>query len=50
MTLMSMATPIIVSVLAFVFLGERLVLIQGIGAGMIVLSGVTIYFSDIAYK
>jgi len=50
MTLMSMATPIIVSVLALVFLGERLVLIQGVGAGMIVLSGVAIYFSDIAYK
>jgi len=50
MTLMSMATPIIVSVLALVFLRERLVLVQGIGAGMIVLSGVAIYFSDIAYK
>ena len=50
MTLMSMATPIIVSILALVFLGERLVLIQGVGAGMIVLSGVAIYFSDIAYK
>ena len=50
MTLMSMATPIIVSVLALVFLRERLVLIQGIGAGMIVLSGVAIFFSDIAYK
>jgi O-acetylserine/cysteine efflux transporter len=50
MTLMSMVTPIIVSVLALSFLDERLVLIQIVGAGMIVLSGVAIYFSDIAYS
>ena len=49
MTLMSMATPIIVSVLAMVFLDERLVLIQVVGAGLIILSGVAIYFSDVAY-
>jgi drug/metabolite transporter (DMT)-like permease len=49
MTLMSMSTPIIVSVLAVVFLNEHLVWIQIIGAGMILLSGVTIYISDIAY-
>ncbi|MBT3190119.1 MAG: DMT family transporter [Anaerolineae bacterium] len=49
MTLMSMVTPIIVSVLAILFLGEKLILIQIIGAGMIVLSGVVIYLSDIAY-
>jgi drug/metabolite transporter (DMT)-like permease len=49
MTLMSMITPIIVSVLALVFLGERLVLIQIIGGGLIILSGVAIYFSDIAF-
>lgn len=48
MTLMSMATPIIVSVLAMIFLKEQLVRIQFIGAGMIILAGVTIYFSDIA--
>ena len=49
MTLMSMATPIIVSMLAMVFLDERLVWLQVVGAGMIILSGVAIYFSDIAY-
>ena len=48
MTLMSMVTPIIVSVLALVFLGERLVWIQAIGAGIILLSGVVTYLSDIA--
>lgn len=47
MTLMSMATPIIVSLLAIIFLKERLVWIQIIGAGMIILAGVTIYVSDI---
>lgn len=49
MTLMSMVTPIIVSVLALMFLDERLVLIQIVGGGLIVLSGVAIYFSDIAF-
>jgi drug/metabolite transporter (DMT)-like permease len=49
MTLMSMTTPIIVSILAIVFLNEGLVWIQVVGAGMIILSGVAIYFSDIAY-
>ncbi len=48
MTLMSMVTPIIVSVLAVAFLDEKLIWIQGVGAGLIILSGVTIYFSDIA--
>ena len=50
MTLMSMATPIIVSVLAMVFLNEQLAWIQIIGAGMIILAGVAIYVSDFAYK
>ena len=49
MTLMSMATPIIVSVLAMIFLGESLVWIQVVGAGLIILSAATIYVSDIAY-
>lgn len=49
MTLMSMATPIIVSVLAMVILDEKLVLIQIAGAGLIILAGVVIYLSDIAY-
>lgn len=48
MTLMSMATPIIVSVLAVVFLNEKLVGLQIVGGGLIILSGVAIYFSDIA--
>ena len=50
MTLMSMATPIIVSVLAMVFLDERLFWVQVVGAGLIILSGVMIYFSNIAYS
>lgn len=50
MTLMSMATPVIVSALAMVFLDERLVWVQIVGAGLIILSGVAIYFSDIAYS
>ena len=49
LTLMSMLTPVIVSVLAIVFLGESLVAIQLIGAGLIIFSGVVIYFSDMAY-
>jgi drug/metabolite transporter (DMT)-like permease len=48
MTMMSMVTPVFVSLLAMVFLGERLVWIQVIGAGMIILSGVSIYFSGIS--
>ena len=50
MTLMSMATPIMVSVLALLFLDESLVWIQIVGAGLIILSAGTIYISDIAYK
>ncbi|MFC2063536.1 DMT family transporter [Chloroflexota bacterium] len=50
MTLMSMATPIIVSVLAMVFLHEQMIWIQIFGAGLIVLAGVAIYFSDLAIR
>jgi drug/metabolite transporter (DMT)-like permease len=50
MTLMSMVTPVIVGVLAFIFLGERLELVQVIGAGMILSSGVVVFFSDIVYS
>jgi drug/metabolite transporter (DMT)-like permease len=50
MTLMSMVTPIIVSVLAMVFLDERLIGIQVVGAGIIILSGAATYISDIAYS
>jgi len=49
MTLMSMMTPIMVSVLAMVFLGEKLVGIQFFGAGLIVLSAAVIYFRDVAH-
>lgn len=49
LTLMSMLTPVIVSVLAILFLGETLVLVQVIGAGLILISGIVIYFSDMAY-
>jgi len=48
MTMMSMVTPVFVSILAMVFLGERMVWIQVIGAGMIILSGVITYFSGIS--
>jgi drug/metabolite transporter (DMT)-like permease len=48
MTMMSMITPVFVSILAIIFLGERLIWVQWIGAGMIILSGVMIYLSDIA--
>jgi len=49
MTLMSMLTPVIVSLLALAFLGETLVWVQIIGAAIVILSGIVIYFSDIAY-
>jgi len=49
LTLMSMLTPLIVSVLAILFLGESLVWIQMVGAGLILVSGIVIYFSDMAY-
>ncbi len=49
LTLMSMLTPVIVSVLAILFLGESLVWIQMVGAGLILVSGIVIYFSDMAY-
>jgi drug/metabolite transporter (DMT)-like permease len=44
-----MLTPVIVSVLAILFLGETLVWVQVIGAGLILISGIVIYFSDMAY-
>jgi drug/metabolite transporter (DMT)-like permease len=49
LTLMSMLTPVIVSILAILFLGETLVWVQVIGAGLILISGIVIYFSDMAY-
>jgi len=49
LTMMSMLTPVIVTILAILFLGESLTWIQAIGAGLIILSGIVIYFSDMAY-
>jgi drug/metabolite transporter (DMT)-like permease len=49
LTMMSMITPVIVSVLAVIFLDESLIWIQLIGAALIILSGILVYFSDIAY-
>ena len=48
MTMMSMATPIFVSLLAVIFLHETLEWIQMVGGGMIISAGVITYFSDIA--
>jgi uncharacterized membrane protein len=48
MTLMSMVTPIMVSILAMIILRETIVGIQVVGAGMILLSGVMVSFSDIS--
>lgn len=48
MTMMSMATPVIVSLLAMLFLHESLEWVQVVGAGMIISSGVVTYFSGIA--
>lgn len=49
MTMMSMSTPIIVTLLALVFLDEQMVAVQILGAGMIIVAGIATYFSDIAY-
>lgn len=48
MTLMSMATPVLVSILALVFLGERMEGVQMVGAGMILAAGALVYLSDVA--
>jgi hypothetical protein len=49
MTLMSMLTPVVVSLLALVFLGETLVWVQIIAAAKIILSGKVIHISDLSY-
>ncbi len=49
MTMMSMITPVVVSILAILFLGETLIWIQILGVGMILFSGVIVYFSDISH-
>jgi len=48
MTMMSMVTPVIVSLLALSFLNETLAWVQVAGAGMIIMSGAVTYFSGIA--
>jgi drug/metabolite transporter (DMT)-like permease len=48
MTMMSMVTPVFVSILAMIFLGETLVLVQVAGIVLILSSGVVTYFSGIA--
>lgn len=50
MTMMSMLTPVLVSFLAIIFLGETMNWIQMIGVGLILLSGVTVYFSNISHS
>lgn len=49
LTLMSMLTPVLVSLLAIVFLGESLVWMQLLGALLIICSGILVYYSDMAY-
>jgi len=48
MTMMSMITPVIVSLLAMIFLGETMIWIQIMGAGLIIISAVVTYVSGIA--
>ena len=48
MTMMSMVTPVLVSLLAIIFLGETLAWVQVAGAGIIISSGVFTYFSGVA--
>lgn len=50
MTMLSTLTPVLVSVLAVILLGERVTAIQVLGGGMVVNAGVWVYFSDIAYR
>jgi transporter family protein len=49
-TMLSTATPVFVSILAMLILHEQLVPIQALGGGLILLSGVFIYFSDMSYR
>ncbi len=48
MTMMSMITPVFVSILAMIFLGETVVGVQIAGIETIIMSGVVTYFSGIA--
>lgn len=50
LTMMSMVTPVIVSLLAMTFLEETMIWIQILGAGLIILSSVVTYFSGIAQE
>jgi drug/metabolite transporter (DMT)-like permease len=47
MTMMSMMTPVMVSIMALIILGESLVLIQAIGAALIILSGIATHYLKI---
>ncbi len=49
-TMLSTATPVFVSILAIIFLNERFLFIQGIGGALILLAGISIYFSDMRYR
>ena len=48
--MMSMVTPVFVSILAIIFLGETLIPIQVAGIALILSSGVVTYFSRIAHE
>jgi len=48
MTMVSMITPVLVSALAMIFLGETLYWVQLIGIGMILTSGIIVSKSEIA--
>jgi len=47
MTMMSMMTPVMVSIIAITLLGESMALIQALGAILIILSGVAIHYLKI---
>ena len=49
-TMLSTATPVFVSVFAMLILHEHLAPIQAIGGALILLSGVSVYFSDMSYR
>lgn len=48
LTMMSMVTPVLVSILAMIFLGETLVGVQVVGIGIIIMSAVVTYLSGIS--
>ena len=50
MTMLSTLTPVLVSVLAVLLLGETMSGVQILGGGLVVAAGVSVYFSDIGYR